>query len=78
MLMDPLTNQKKKGGRKVADVWTYFMTEEATSVDEFRSMHKNTVACPSCKHTVSHWGKVDRLEVMDIALFFRHDIMKSI
>ena len=41
MLMDPLTNQKKKGGCRVADVWTYFMTEEATSVDEFRNMHKS-------------------------------------
>ena len=61
--MTSAANPKNRPGRKLADVWAYFMEDSETDLREFRASHQNSLLCPFCKLTVSHWGKVDRLKV---------------
>ena len=40
------------------------MDDPTADVDEFRSKNLVSTVCPVCEHTVSHWGKADRLKVL--------------
>ena len=66
--MNTAINARKKPGRKMADVWTYFTdvpgVKRGVNIDEFRSNNPNAVRCPFCKQDVSYSGKVDRLQVI--------------
>lgn len=66
----PPSKKKGKLGRKLSDVWRYYMEDPSADVDEFRSKNMVSTMCPVCEHTISHWGKADRLKVFYYPLTF--------